>query len=67
MAEPFFSSLKAKKIKEHIYRNRELAAADISDYIESFYNQRRRYSPLDGATTEEFEAALFRRRKEGLH
>jgi putative transposase len=37
VAESFFGSLKKERIKKRIYRNRELATADVSDYIESFY------------------------------
>ena len=44
MAESFFSSLKKERIKKHIYKTRELAIADISDYIESFYNPLRGHS-----------------------
>ena len=37
--------------------NRELALADLSDYIETFYNRTRRHSHLGGISPEEFEAA----------
>ncbi len=33
VAESFFSSLKKERIKKRIYQNRDLADADISDYI----------------------------------
>jgi len=66
VAESFFSSLKKERIKKHIYKNRELAIADIADYIESFYNRSRRHSHLGGVSPEEFEA-MFSRRKTGLH
>ena len=36
VAESFFGSLKKERIKKKIYKNRDLAAADISDYIASF-------------------------------
>src|SRR5580765_2119960 len=42
VAESFFGSLKKERIKKHIYKNRQLALADVSDYIETFYNQSRR-------------------------
>jgi putative transposase len=38
VAESFFGSLKKERIKKRIYRNRDLATDDVSDYIESFYN-----------------------------
>jgi putative transposase len=38
VAESFFSSLKKERIKKRIYRTRDLARADVFDYIEVFYN-----------------------------
>jgi putative transposase len=61
VAESFFGSLKKERIKKHIYKNREVALADISDYIESFYNRTRRHSHLSGMSPEQFEAAFKRR------
>jgi putative transposase len=66
VAEPFFSSLKKGRIKKHIYKNRELAIADIADYIDTFYDRTRRHSHLGGVSPENFEAAS-KRRKSGLH
>jgi putative transposase len=48
VAESFFGSLKKKRIKKRIYKNRDLVAADISDYIEPFYNLPRRHRHLGG-------------------
>jgi putative transposase len=61
VAESFFGSLKKERIKKHIYKNRDFAVADISDYIESFYNRTRRHSHLSGLSPEQFEAAFKRR------
>jgi putative transposase len=63
VAESFFSSLKKERIKKRIYKNREIAHADISEYIESFYNRTRRHSHLGGVSPEDFEAAGRRRRR----
>ncbi len=63
VAESFFSSLKKERIKKKIYRNSEIAHADISEYIESFYNQTRRHSHLGRVSPEDFEAAGRRRRR----
>ena len=57
VAESFFSSLKKERIKKRIYKNRNLATADVSDYIESFYNHVRRHQHLGGVSPQEFEAA----------
>jgi putative transposase len=62
VVESFFGSLKKERIKKHIYKNRELAAEDISDYITSFYNRARRHSHLGGVSPEEFEL-VFRQGK----
>ena len=31
----FFSSVKKERVKKQIYKNRDLATADISEYIDS--------------------------------
>jgi len=62
VAESFFSSLKKERIKKRIYQNREVATAEISDYINKFYNPTRRHSHLGGVSPEAFEAAAKRRR-----
>jgi putative transposase len=62
VAESFFSSLKKERIKKHIYKNREVATADISEYIDAFYNKVRRHSHLGGVSPEMFEAAAKGRR-----
>jgi len=59
VAESFFSSLKKERVKKRIYRTRELARADIFDYIEVFYNRKRRHSHLGGISPEQFEQASF--------
>jgi putative transposase len=57
MAESFFSSLKKERIRKRIYKTRDLARADIFDYIEVFYNRSRRHSHLGGVSPEAFEQA----------
>ena len=66
VAESFFSSLKKERIKKHIYRNRELARADLADYIEAFYNRTRRHSHLGGMSPEQFET-VHTPRSRGVH
>lgn len=61
VAESFFGSLKKERIKKRIYKNRDLATVDISDYIESIYNPVRRHRHLGGVSPEEFEAAAKQR------
>lgn len=57
VAESFFSSLKKERVRKRIYKTRELARADIFDYIEVFYNRTRRHSHLGGVSPEVFEQA----------
>jgi putative transposase len=58
-AESFFSSLKKERIKKRIYKTRDLAQADVLDYIEVFNNRIRRYSHLGGVSPEAFGHACF--------
>jgi putative transposase len=57
VAESFFSSLKKERIKKRIYKTRDLAKADIFDYIEMFYNRTRRHGHIGGVSPEAFESA----------
>ena len=57
VAESFFSSLKKERIQKRIYKTRDLARADVFDYIEAFYNRTRRHSHLGGVSPEAFERA----------
>ena len=57
VAESFFSSLKKERIKKRIYKTREIATAEIAEYIETFYNRTRRHSHLSGVSPEAFETA----------
>jgi putative transposase len=57
VAESFFSSLKKERIRKRIYKTRDLARADVFDYIEAFYNRTRRHSHLGGVSPEAFEKA----------
>ena len=45
--ESFFNSLKNERVFHEDYATREEAARDMFDYIEKFYNRRRRHSVLD--------------------
>ncbi len=57
VAESFFSSLKKERIKKRVYKTRDLARADVFDYIEMFYNPIRRHTHLGGISPDAFEAA----------
>jgi len=53
--ESFFSSLKIERVYRKKYVSREEARADLFDYIELFYNPRRRHSTLGQISPVEFE------------
>ena len=53
--ESFFSSLKTERIARKVYRTRNDAKADVFDYIERFYNPRRRHSTLGYLSPMDFE------------
>jgi len=38
-----------------------MATIDVADYIESFYNPRRRHSHIGGVSPDDFETAAKRR------
>jgi putative transposase len=53
--ESFFSSLKTERTARKVYRSRDEAKADVSDYIERFYNTKRRHSTIGYLSPMEFE------------
>jgi putative transposase len=57
VAESFFSSLKKERVRRKVYHSVEEAKAEVFDYIEMFYNPRRRHSHLGDISPEAFERA----------
>ena len=55
VAESFFQLLKRERIKRRIYATRVEARADVFDYIEMFYNTRRRHGYNGGLSPVKFE------------
>ena len=53
--ESFFSSLKTERTARKIYRTRDEAKADVFDYIECFYNPKRRHLTIGYLSPVEFE------------
>jgi putative transposase len=53
--ESFFSSLKIERVNGKLYRKRDEARADVFDYIERFYNPKRRHSTIGYISPMEFE------------
>jgi len=54
----FFKSLKAELIWRQTWSTRRQAEADIFQYINGFYNTRRRHSYLGGISPLAFEAKV---------
>lgn len=55
VAESFFQSLKRERIKRKIYIDREEPRMDVFDYIEVFYNPKRRHGYNGHLSPVEFE------------
>ena len=66
VAESCFGSLKKERIKKQIYKNRDLAVADVADYLMAFYHRSRRHGHLGGVSPEQFEEA-HNVRRQGVH
>ena len=56
-SESFFSTLKTERTNRRRYTTRDEARADVFDYIERFYNPRRRHSTLGQISPDQFEQA----------
>jgi len=55
--ESFFSSLKTERVSGKVYSTRNQARADVFDYVERFYNARRRHSTIGFVSPVEYENA----------
>ena len=55
VVESSFQLLKRERIKRQIYLTRDEARADVFDYIEMFYNPKRRHSNNDQLSPIEYE------------
>ena len=56
--ESFFSSLKTERVSRRTYRTRDDAKADVFDYIERFYNPKRRHSTIGYLSPIAFEEKM---------
>ena len=59
--ESFFSSMKTERTARKTYRSRDEAKADVFDYIERFYNAKRRHSTIGYVSPIDYE------KQAGLH
>lgn len=56
--ESFFASLKTEEVYQRTYKTREEARRCIFEYIEVFYNRKRRHSYVDFLSPEEYESRM---------
>lgn len=61
VAESFFQLLKRERIKRKVYATRDAARADIFDYIELFYNSKRRHGFNEQLSPVEYEQRFSER------
>ncbi len=61
VAERFFQLLKRERIRRKTYLDREEARRDVFNYIEMFYNPKRRHSHANDVSPVEFEKQYFNR------
>ena len=55
--ESFFATLKKERVHHELYATREAARQSVFDYIELFYNIRRRHSALGYLSPQQYELA----------
>lgn len=60
VTERFFRSLKSERVNYRRYQTRHQAMADIIDYIEPFYNQKRRHYKLGNISPAQYEMKLLK-------
>jgi len=59
VAESFFSNLKKEKIRRKIYKTRDAARTDVFNYIEMFYNPKRRHTHNNRVPPTVYERRYF--------
>jgi len=61
VAESFFQLLKRERIRRKTYLTRDEAREDVFDYIEVFYNRKRKHGSSNMLPPAEFERQYFMR------
>jgi transposase InsO family protein len=62
IAESFFKTLKTELIYHTYYATKQQAKLSIFEYIEGWYNRRRRHSALDNRSPEQYQFYLEEKR-----
>ncbi len=66
VAENFFQLLKREKIRRRKYRNRKEARRDVFEYIQLFYNPKRKHTNNGMQSPVDFEEGQFKLEKAGV-
>jgi putative transposase len=66
VAESFFQPLKRERIRRRTYVTRDAARQDVFDYIEMFYNPKRKHTNNDMLSPIDYEAREFKLNKAGV-
>jgi putative transposase len=61
VAESFFSTLKQLRVRRQTYATRDDPWVDMFDFIELFYNSKKRQSHVGSVSPQQFEADYFAR------
>jgi putative transposase len=61
VAESLFQLLKRERIRQHVYPTWEAARSDVFNYIEIFYNSKRRHGFNDQLSPVEYEKRFTER------
>lgn len=56
VAESFFATLKKELVRDKSFINHDVARQAIFEYIEVYYNRKRKYSYVNGVSPERFES-----------
>ena len=59
VAESFFATIKKRIVRKKIYSTREDAKTEIFNFIEMFYNPKKRHSHTGGISPAKFEETYF--------
>ena len=66
LPESFFNPLKRERVRRRTYKTREQARKDIFDYIEMFYNPKRKHVRNGMLSPVDFENRQFNVNQEGV-
>jgi transposase InsO family protein len=67
MAESFWSRLKAELIEDGVFATMEEAQVELFDYIECYYNTKRRHSGIGYQTPAEFESRYYQAKQQSIY